>query len=112
MTLFGRHIDYPNRIRGAGRSARTDFGHGLWGNTDVRTTAWKTLVLLAIALAGAGCKKRGAAEPFGKTFYLGGASNVDVFSSGVPEGLRQAGYRGDVQISSGPFRSTRCSISF
>ena len=64
----------------------------------MRRTAWKTLALLAIALAGAGCGARGAAEPFGKTFYLGGASNVDVLSCGVPEGLRQAGYRGDVQI--------------
>ena len=60
-------------------------------------TACKTLMLLTIALFGAGCQMRGAAEPFGKTFYLGGASNIDVLTSGVPDGLRQAGYRGDVQ---------------
>lgn len=55
-------------------------------------------MLLTIALSGAGCQMRGAAEPFGKTFYLGGASNIDLLTSGVPDGLRQAGYRGDVQI--------------
>ncbi|HUU83379.1 MAG TPA: alpha/beta hydrolase [Phycisphaerae bacterium] len=64
----------------------------------MRSTVLKTLIVLTIALGGAGCEKRGAAEPFGKTFYLGGASNVDVLSSGVPDGLRQAGYRGDVRI--------------
>jgi len=48
-------------------------------------------------VSSAGCEKRGAAEPFGKTFYVGGASNIDAFSSAVPDGLRDAGYRGDVQ---------------
>ncbi|MCP4250638.1 MAG: hypothetical protein GY778_26655 [bacterium] len=52
-------------------------------------------VLLVPALVG--CQKRGEAEPFGKTFYVGGASNWDVFTSGVPGGLRDAGYRGDVE---------------
>lgn len=61
-------------------------------------TGCRTLVLLTIALFGAGCQMHGEAEPFGKTFYLGGASNIDLLTSGVPDGLRQAGYRGDVQI--------------
>jgi pimeloyl-ACP methyl ester carboxylesterase len=64
----------------------------------MRATACTILLTVAAALAGAGCEKRGEAEPFGKTFYLGGASNVDVLASGVPAGLRQAGYRGDVEI--------------
>jgi hypothetical protein len=63
----------------------------------MRATKWGILTVVTISLAGAGCQRRGEAEPFGKTFYLGGASNLDVFSSGVPGGLRDAGYRGDVQ---------------
>jgi len=63
----------------------------------VRQSAWRVLVVILALGGGAGCQIHGAAEPFGKTFYLGGASNVDVLVSGVPSGLRQAGYRGDVQ---------------
>ena len=63
----------------------------------MRHPVWRALaVLLTVAVAG-GCLRRGAAEPFGKTFYVGGASNIDLLASGVPEGLREAGYRGDVQ---------------
>lgn len=57
----------------------------------------------AVALAAAmllmafGCQKR-EAERFGKVFYLDGAGNWGYGSSDVPEGLRQAGYRGDVEI--------------
>ncbi len=59
---------------------------------------FKVLLATTIVLAASGCGPiRGAAEPFGKTFYVGGASNIDAFGSGVPEGLRQAGYRGDVE---------------
>ncbi len=45
-----------------------------------------------------GCAPRGAAERFGKTFYLDGAGNWGFGSSEVPEGLRQAGYHGDVEV--------------
>lgn len=48
-------------------------------------------------LAATGCQKR-EAERFGKVFYLDGAGNWGYGSSDVPEGLRQAGYRGDVEI--------------
>jgi hypothetical protein len=58
---------------------------------------WRVLVLAVIVTGVAGCHDRGAAEPFGKTFYVGGASNIDLLGSGVPDGMRQAGYRGDVQ---------------
>ncbi len=50
-----------------------------------------------LSLTSMGCEKRGAAEPFGKTYYVGGAANIDSFISGVPDGLRLAGYRGDVE---------------
>ena len=55
------------------------------------------VVAAALLVGLAGCQRRGAAEPFGKTFYVGGASNIDILSSAVPDGLREAGYRGDVQ---------------
>ncbi len=38
------------------------------------------------------------AEKFGKTFYLDGAGNWGFGASTVPSGLRDAGYRGDVEI--------------
>ncbi len=40
----------------------------------------------------------GAAEKFGKTFYLDGAGNWGFGASEVPAGMAQAGYRGDVEI--------------
>jgi hypothetical protein len=46
----------------------------------------------------AGCETHGAAEPFGKTYYLDGAGNWGYGASEVPAGLRQAGYRGDVEV--------------
>ncbi len=45
-----------------------------------------------------GCQKRGAAEKFGKTFYLDGAGNWGFGSADVPQGLQQAGYCGDVEL--------------
>ncbi len=62
-----------------------------------RDCACGLAAMAALLSAGAGCQKRGEAEPFGKTFYVGGASNFDAFSNGVPDGLREAGYRGHVQ---------------
>ncbi len=60
--------------------------------------SWRGILIAALLPpALAGCQKRGEAEPFGKTFYVGGSSNLDVFTSGVPGGLRDAGYRGDVE---------------
>jgi len=58
--------------------------------------AWYVLLAATLAVNLAGCEKR-AAEQFGKVFYVGGASNLDSITNGVPEGLRRAGYRGDVQ---------------
>lgn len=63
----------------------------------MRQSVWRVLVVILAVGGGAGCQIHGAAEPFGKTFYLGGASNIDLVTSGVPSGLEQAGYRGDVQ---------------
>jgi hypothetical protein len=56
-----------------------------------------TAILIAAALAG-GCEKRGAAEKFGKTYYLDGAGNWGFGASEVPAGLRNAGYVGDVEL--------------
>jgi pimeloyl-ACP methyl ester carboxylesterase len=45
-----------------------------------------------------GCASDPEAEKFGKTFYLDGAGNWGFGASDVPQGLRDAGYRGDVEI--------------
>lgn len=55
-----------------------------------------TLVLLGSLCVG--CEKTGGAERFGKTFYLDGAGNWGFGAGPVPEGLRKAGYKGDVEI--------------
>ena len=55
------------------------------------------VLALCAALAG-GCEKRGAAEKFGKTFYLDGAGNWGFGAAEVPVGLQQAGYNGDVEL--------------
>jgi hypothetical protein len=56
------------------------------------------MALIAAAAASGGCEKRSDAEPFGKTFYVGGASNWDVlYWQEVPDGLRDAGYQGHVE---------------
>lgn len=55
-----------------------------------------TLLILAVALAG-GCQKRDA-ERFGKTFYLDGAGNWGYGANEVPAGLRDAGYKGDIEL--------------
>ena len=61
---------------------------------------WNVLLWAAVFLVGlcAGCEKRGAAERFGKTFYLDGAGNWGFGASEVPDGLKQAGYQGDVEV--------------
>ena len=48
-------------------------------------------------MAVAGCHTGGGAERYGKTYYLDGAGNWGWGTSGVVEGLRQAGYPGDVE---------------
>jgi hypothetical protein len=65
--------------------------------TRMWRSACSVLTVTVILAVGSGCELRGKAEPFGKTFYVGGASNLDAFGGGVPDGLRQAGYRGDVE---------------
>ena len=62
-----------------------------------------TLLLSAVPALGllTGCAATtggGAAERFGKTFYLDGAGNWGFGSAEVPRGLKQAGYRGDVEV--------------
>ncbi|MCB9866247.1 MAG: hypothetical protein H6816_06385 [Phycisphaerales bacterium] len=55
-------------------------------------------VLVASAALAGGCEKRGAAEKFGKTFYLDGAGNWGFGAADVPNGLKEAGYHGDVEL--------------
>lgn len=62
-----------------------------------------TMLLLAVSTVGllTGCATTtsgGAAEKLGKTFYLDGAGNWGFGASEVPLGLRQGGYRGDVEV--------------
>lgn len=58
-----------------------------------------TILTAGLLLAGGGCAGRNrAAERFGKTFYLDGAGNWGFGAAEVPDGLRQAGYVGDVEI--------------
>jgi len=54
-------------------------------------------LVTGVALLG-GCEKRGSAEKFGKTFYLDGAGNWGFGASEVPNGLKNAGYSGDVEL--------------
>ena len=56
------------------------------------------VTLLSCVMLMAGCQKRGAAEKFGKTFYLDGAGNWGFGASEVPRGLQRAGYTGDVEL--------------
>ena len=64
----------------------------------------RSMLLLSVGAAVAlltGCVATsggGAAEKLGKTFYLDGAGNWGFGSAEVPRGLRQAGYRGDVEV--------------
>ncbi len=57
--------------------------------------------LLLSLLVLTGCETTsgdGKASAFGKTFYLDGAGNWGFGASEVPQGLRDAGYRGNVEI--------------
>ncbi|MCP4592567.1 MAG: hypothetical protein GY842_17685 [bacterium] len=84
---------------GVGRRRRRwgDFVQ-LRGNTTMNKAKLLVPTILAIGLH-AGCASTGSsAERFGKTFYLDGAGNWGFGSSEVPLGLRQGGYRGDVEI--------------
>lgn len=60
----------------------------------LRTTA----ILIASLILLGGCQSRSAAEKFGKTFYLDGAGNWGFGASEVPNGLKEAGYVGDVEL--------------
>jgi hypothetical protein len=57
-----------------------------------------SMLLLGVVLGTSGCEKRGVAEKFGKTFYLDGAGNWGFGASEVPDGLKKAGYVGDVEL--------------
>ena len=62
--------------------------------------AARTLLALSLLFVITGCAATHAdpaAEPFGKTYYLDGAGNWGFGANGVPTGLREAGYRGDVE---------------
>lgn len=55
------------------------------------------LTLVLIALVG-GCQTAPKAEQFGKIFYVDGAGNWGAFGSrGLPDGLREAGYKGSLE---------------
>jgi len=65
----------------------------------MRRAASVILLLIALPLS-TGCETTGsnAAEQFGKTFYLDGAGNWGFGAAEVPSGLREAGYKGNVEI--------------
>lgn len=63
----------------------------------MRIKTWNVWACLLTTAWVAGCQGNRAAEPFGKTFYVGGAANFDSFTQGVPNGMREAGYKGDVE---------------
>ena len=50
-----------------------------------------------LACVAAGCQSGGFAERYGKTFYLDGAGNWGNGGTEVANGLRAAGYQGDVE---------------
>lgn len=62
------------------------------------------IALAGILLPAAGCRSSGrltsgpTPERFGKTYYLDGAGNWGWGQTSVGEGLRRAGYRGDVEV--------------
>jgi hypothetical protein len=63
-----------------------------------------TIALAGMLLLATGCQRSGrivsasTPERFGKTFYLDGAGNWGWGQTSVGEGLRRAGYRGDVEV--------------
>jgi len=61
----------------------------------MKTTLHITLILTLTAITGCGASF-GERAKFGMTFYCPGAGNVDMGDAGIREGLRQAGYRGQV----------------
>jgi hypothetical protein len=62
--------------------------------SSIRIAASLFIALQALAT---GCVEH-TAEQFGKTFYLDGAGNWGFGASEVPEGLKEAGYEGDVEL--------------
>ncbi len=54
--------------------------------------------LLVAIMSGCAAPVDRTAERFGKTFYLDGAGNWGFGSASVPKGLKEAGYKGDVEI--------------
>lgn len=63
-----------------------------------RSVAGAVPACALLAGCGGGMERRPAAESFGKTFYLDGAGNWGFGVHDVPAGLKDAGYRGDVEI--------------
>jgi len=54
-------------------------------------------LLLLMPLTGCTTLQRRKAEPYGKVYYLDGAGNLGFGQTSVAEGLRRAGFRGDVE---------------
>jgi len=64
----------------------------------LRATSLSLTIACLSALLGCHTGANPAAERFGKTFYLDGAGNWGFGASEVPNGLRRAGYLGDVEV--------------
>ena len=45
-----------------------------------------------------GCQTTQGLKRHGKTFYLGGAGNWGIETGNLKQGLREAGFRGDVEV--------------
>ncbi|MCG3136894.1 MAG: hypothetical protein HJJLKODD_00732 [Phycisphaerae bacterium] len=60
-----------------------------------RTCWWVGLGCLLLMGCNGGNRQ---SEPFGKTYFLDGAGNWGFGTAEVPKGLRNAGYRGDVEV--------------
>lgn len=70
----------------------------MFGMIDMNRIGYLGLGFLLTLGMCTGCETHGAAERFGKTYYLDGAGNWGFGANEVPTGLRQAGYQGDVEI--------------
>lgn len=98
LTAASQVVDYL-RVRGAvvrpgaRRERRVFRGIGMGRVTAV------IVLLISLPMLG-GCATSGsrAAERYGKTFYLDGAGNWGFGAAEVPGGLREAGYKGNVEI--------------
>ncbi|MEE9296584.1 MAG: hypothetical protein V3W34_16695 [Phycisphaerae bacterium] len=64
----------------------------------MRRTVFQLTTIISLAVLTGCATGRRPAESFGKTFYLDGAGNWGFGASSVPNGLKEAGYAGDVEI--------------